>query len=478
MSTVFWFTKDLRLQDNLALNLAIRSAGAGASSVADSDPNAAAPAHRVAAVFVVNQSEFAGLEGIRQHSLTESLRALNESMGGRLNVLHSPDAEGYGHQLAKVATAAGSNRVFATRLFDPAGKKLQLSVGKFLAAQGIHLILEDSAYAVAPGSVAKPDGSPYRVYTPFNKAWMQIGWQQPASLPDVKLDWRVVPGADGIPQPTKAAPFAIKAGEAFALRTWQRFQKRALSDYDQQRNRADLSGTSHLSHALAFGEIHPRTLLADLPDGNGADVFRKEIAWREFYADVLWHNPHTVTEYYEPRFANMRYDVGPTADARLEAWKQGKTGYPMVDAGMRQLIQTGWMHNRVRMIVASFLVKDLHLEWQQGADWFERNLSDFDVASNVHGWQWTAGCGTDASPYYRVFNPVLQGLKFDPNGDYVRKYVPELAHLDGADVHTPWEVIGGYSGGYAARIVDHDTERNESLARLEEIKIITKAMDG
>jgi deoxyribodipyrimidine photo-lyase len=236
------------------------------------------------------------------------------------------------------------------------------------------------------------------------------------------------------------------------------------------RNRADLSGTSHLSHALAFGEVHPRTLLRELTDSPAQTVFMKEIAWREFYADVLWHNPTSQTDYLEPRFASMRYDTGDLADARFEAWKQGKTGYPMVDAGMRQLLQTGWMHNRVRMIVASFLVKDLHLEWQQGAEWFERNLSDFDPASNAHGWQWTAGCGTDASPYYRVFNPVLQGLKFDPDGNYVRKYVAELAHVPGSSVHEPWLLPEILVSNYPTRIVDHATERDESLARLKEIK--------
>jgi deoxyribodipyrimidine photo-lyase len=163
----------------------------------------------------------------------------------------------------------------------------------------------------------------------------------------------------------------------------------------------------------------------------------------------------------------MRYD---NDSERFQAWKDGKTGYPMVDAGMRQLAQTGWMHNRVRMIVASFLIKDLHMEWQQGAEWFEENLTDFDPASNSHGWQWTAGCGTDASPYYRVFNPVMQGLKFDPNGNYVRKYVPELRHLSGSDVHEPWERSNGYELGYPPRIVDHAAERIESLARLEELK--------
>jgi deoxyribodipyrimidine photo-lyase len=221
---------------------------------------------------------------------------------------------------------------------------------------------------------------------------------------------------------------------------------------------------------LSHGEIHPRTILDRLPAGSsGAEVFRKEIAWREFYADVLWHNPETLNDYLEKRFSGMRYDHD---EGRLQAWRDGKTGYPMIDAGMRQLAETGWMHNRVRMIVASFLVKDLHFEWQHGASWFEENLTDFDPASNSHGWQWTAGCGTDASPYYRVFNPVLQGLKFDPNGHYVRKYIPELRHLEGSKAHEPWNEEFGYQHGYPERLVDHATERLESLARLEELKAL------
>ena len=168
----------------------------------------------------------------------------------------------------------------------------------------------------------------------------------------------------------------------------------------------------------------------------------------------------------------MRYDDSTDlGKQRLEAWRQGKTGFPMVDAGMRQLLTEGWVHNRVRMIVASFLVKDLHLEWQQGAAWFETWLTDFDPASNSQGWQWTAGCGTDASPYYRVFNPILQGLKFDPNGDYVRKYVTELAHIDGAAVHEPWLLPHDSVVAYPRQIVDHSIERDESLARLAEIKV-------
>lgn len=453
MARVFWFRRDLRLQDNLALNEAI----SGAKQDGDA---------QVCGLYAIDTDKFFNLSGIRQHSLVESLAALGASIGGKLVIRHGNVAD----SVVAAAVAAKTKTVHATRAFDPDGVDEQNQVGLALKEAGIHLQLSDSYYAVAPGSITKPDGTPYRVYTPFFTNWFKAGWPAPAALAE-GFDWIEPLECQGRPQPSQASPIIVRAGEAFALETFEKFKKRALFSYDELRNRADLSGTSHLSHALAFGEIHPRTILADLADTPGHNVFRKEIAWREFYADVLWHNPHSTKEYYEPRFAKMAYDKGKAAEDKLQAWQQGKTGYPMVDAGMRQLLATGWMHNRVRMIVASFLVKDLHLEWQQGAEWFERNLSDFDPASNAHGWQWTAGCGTDASPYYRVFNPILQGYKFDPEGNYVRKYVPELAHIPGKEVHEPWLLVDGLVNGYPTPIVDHAVERDESLRRLEAIKV-------
>jgi deoxyribodipyrimidine photo-lyase len=199
----------------------------------------------------------------------------------------------------------------------------------------------------------------------------------------------------------------------------------------------------------------------------GVSTFRSELCWREFYADVLWHRPASAREYLRSEYARMRYE--PPGD-EFEAWCQGKTGFPIVDAGMRQLQAEGWIHNRVRMIVASFLIKDLHVEWQHGARWFMRWLRDGDLASNQHGWQWVAGSGTDAAPYFRVFNPVSQGLKFDPDGGYVRRYVSELSELPGGAAHEPWNHPDGYAGGYPERIVDHAAERLEALARYQEIK--------
>jgi deoxyribodipyrimidine photo-lyase len=294
------------------------------------------------------------------------------------------------------------------------------------------------------------------------------GWRKPAGTP--KQINAVKPQSTDRNFPDWQLPVGVEitaAGEKAALARWKFFQKNGLDSYDEGRNLAGIDGTSKLSAHLKWGEIHPRTLLAQLGESKAHDTFRKEIAWREFYADVLFNNPHTEKDYYSAKFAEMRYNA-PAAN--FEAWKMGKTGYPFVDAAMRQLIHEGWMHNRTRMVVASFLVKDLHLEWQLGADFFMEHLVDFDVASNAHGWQWTAGSGTDASPYYRVFNPIEQGKRFDADGDYIRKYVPELAHLSATEIHEPWLFLDGYSKGYPTRIIDHATERLESLARLQEIK--------
>ena len=207
--------------------------------------------------------------------------------------------------------------------------------------------------------------------------------------------------------------------------------------------------------------LHPRSLLAEVPH---TSTYATELAWRDFYADVLWHAPSSAWSDLKPALEGMRYD---DPDDAIEAWRTGTTGYPIVDAGMRQLLHTGWMHNRVRMITASFLTKDLHVWWPVGARHFLDLLIDGDVASNNHGWQWVAGTGTDASPYFRVFNPVTQGLKFDPQGDYVRRWVPELEHLPGKAAHEPWKSDVGYEQDYPLRIVDHADERREALERYQ-----------
>ena len=446
MKTLFWFRRDRRIQDNLALK-----AAAEASSELHS-------------LFVFPQW-LSNRSALRQHSILESAKSLDASLPGGLSVALGNSAQ----EIATYCKEHEVEKVFATRSFDTSGIAVQEEVQEELAQLGVELALVDSYYAVTPGTIRKDDGSPLKVYTPFYKRWSLNGWDSPAHLDTAGVNWAPAKKSQWF-EPTGSAPFQVKAGEARALATFERFRER-VDRYHEDRNRCDISGTSHLSHALAHGEIHPRTLLAELGNSEGEEVFRKEIAWREFYADVLFHNPHTLHDYLEPRFAKMRFDDPEEHSEKLEAWKSGMTGYPIVDAAMRQLVQTGWMHNRARMIVASFLVKDLHFEWQIGARYFEEHLTDHDPASNSHGWQWTAGCGTDASPYYRVFNPVLQGEKFDPRGDYVRKFVPELRHIQDGSVHQPWLLVEGNAHGYPPPIVDHAKERDESLARLEGIKV-------
>ena len=447
MTAIFWFRRDRRLQDNQALN------------------RAAEESLPLLPVFVFPEN-LGSLTPLRQHSLIESAKALSSSLPRRLHCEVGKAAT----VLTSLAKELSVSKVFATKAFDTDGVTEQLAVEAALSELGIKLELVGSYYAVEPGTVRKDDKSPFRVYTPFYRRWSEQSIEPPYALDVQSVDWLPPTAASALPSATGVTPYQVVAGEEFALSTLQRFLKDRVFSYSEDRNRPDKNGTSKLSHALAHGEIHPRTLLNGLGAAPGQEVFRKEIAWREFYADVLFHNPRTVTDYYEPRFANMRYDSPVEFSEKLLAWKTGQTGYPIVDAAMRQLVQTGWMHNRTRMIVASFLVKDLHFEWQLGAQFFEEHLTDFDPASNAHGWQWTAGCGTDASPYYRVFNPVLQGIKFDPNGGYVKGWVPELSHLDTTSIHEPWNDISGYQHGYPPPIVDHGQERLEALARLEELK--------
>ena len=441
--SLFWFRRDLRLSDNPALL------------------DALAAADETLLLFIMDEAVAERAGEYRRAYLADSLAKLDESIGGRLAVISGTVPE----VLQEVIGRYGISSVHAAREYAPYGVAAEAA----LSAKGISVEYTGSSYAVAPGRVQKPDGSNYRVYTPFYRAWLSHGWRDPAPTPIAPNFATPVPGDRNLP--VWAAPAGLKlqeAGEAAALARWRTYQTSHLDNYDEARNFPGVPGTSRLSPHLRWGEIHPRTLLSGLNQSSAQQVFRKEIAWREFYADVLHHYPHTSRDYYSPNYSAMRYDK---PDAQFRAWCAGLTGYPIVDAGMRQLRQEGWMHNRVRMIVASFLVKDLHIEWQYGANFFMKFLIDNDVASNSHGWQWTAGCGTDASPYYRVFNPTEQGRRFDPDGSYIRTYIPELAHLSASDIHTPWEVLDGLSHGYPAPIVDHAQERLESLARLEEIKV-------
>jgi len=441
--SILWFRRDLRVGDHPALNAAIEAG------------------NEVVPVYILDPRVIKDTGSKRLAYLAQSLRELDKSLGNKLQVITGDEIK----ILKDLQKKYDAGSVHISAEYEPTGAARDAKV----EAAGIELTRTGSPYAVAPGRVRKPsDDTPYKVYTPFYRAWLAHGWRAPAPTP------KNIPTVDADPAnrdfPDWKMPadvIATSAGEHAALERFKVFQRNGLANYDVARNLASIDGTSKMSAHLTYGEIHPRTLLAHLGESKAHEVYRKEIAWREFYADVLFHNQHTETDYYAPQFANMRYDKPAE---QFKAWCEGKTGYPFVDAAMRQLLKEGWMHNRTRMVVASFLVKDLHLEWQLGERFFREHLIDYDVASNAHGWQWTAGCGTDASPYYRVFNPIEQGKRFDEDGDYVRRYVPELSHISGVAVQEPWEQADGYKNNYPKRIVDHAAERIESLARLDEIK--------
>jgi deoxyribodipyrimidine photo-lyase len=323
---------------------------------------------------------------------------------------------------------------------------------------------------VDPGTVLKAAADePYKVFTPYYRAWSARGWPAPVRAP-AGVGWLDGVASDGIPVDPQTGAALPEAGEEAAKRTARRFWDRHLDGYADARDRPDLDATSRLSPHLKYGTIHPRQLLAKLGRSGAHERFRAELAWREFYADVLWHRPDTAHRAFDERMRAMEVDEGPSTDERFDAWAAGRTGYPIVDAGMRQLAAEAWMHNRVRMVVASFLVKDLHLDWQRGARLFLARLVDGDLASNHHGWQWTAGTGTDAAPYFRIFNPVAQGERFDPGGAYVRRWVPELRDVPDRWVHRPWATPGGPPPGYPPPIVDHAEEREEALRRYDRLR--------
>ncbi len=443
-TSVMWFRRDLRLADHPAL---LEACADGA----------------VLPLFVFDPVLWGPAGDVRRTYLAASLRDLADRIP--LSVVRGDPVR----RVVLAAKEVGAQRVHISADFGPYGRRRDADVEQALADAGIELVRTGSPYAVAPGRVTTGEGEPFKVFTPYLRAWADHGWRAPIDPPSRPSWVTTLPDTTDIPDP--ALPDGIElppAGEAAARRRWQDFLDR-VAGYDDDRDKPGVDGTSQMSPHLKWGEIHPRTMLADLGRlrSQGAATYRKELAWREFYADVLHAQPHTARHYLRSEFAGMRYVKPDGPDSHFDAWRRGRTGFPIVDAGMRQLRATGWMHNRVRMIVASFLVKDLHIEWQHGARHFMRWLVDGDLASNQHGWQWTAGCGTDAAPYFRVFNPTTQSRKFDPEAAYVRRWVPELA--DVGDPHEPTPDDRARVG-YPEPVVDHAEERKEALARWEEIR--------
>jgi len=448
-TTVLWLRRDLRLHDHPAL---LEAAKDGAD---------------VVALFVLDDALLAPSGAPRTAFLLRSLRALDGELsrhGGALVVRRGRPEQ----VVPAVAREVGASAVHVSADFGPYGRARDVRVGEALG--DVPLVATGSPYAVAPGRLATRSGTPFQVFGPYYRAWAEHGWRAPAESDPAAVSWSTARSDDLPADPALARDVRLpEAGEEAAHAAWDDFRDR-LADYPEDRERPAVDGTSRMSAYLKYGTLHPRTLLADLGHGRGDETYRRELAWREFYAAVLHARPESARDYLHPQLRGMPYATGELLDQRLQAWTRGMTGYPIVDAGMRQLLGEGWMHNRVRMIVASFLVKDLHVEWTHGARHFMHHLVDGDLASNQHNWQWVAGCGTDAAPFFRIFNPVTQGRKFDPDGRYVRRWVPELAGIEGKGVHEPWTLPDGPPAGYPDPIVDHATERAASLRAYEALR--------
>lgn len=458
-TTVLWLRRDLRLHDLPALSAAHEAAAGGG----------------VLPLYVLDETLLSGAGGPRRRALGAALRRAQADYDGGLVVRRGDPRD----VVPQVAREVGAGSVHVSGETTPYGRARDEAVHTLLwESLGIRLVPTGTPYAVSPGRLATAAGTPFRVFTPFARAWRAHGAPGP-DHPPAGLRWHR--GPESCDDPLGGALHDAREGQREdaaedPLRRWAGFLDDALADYDATRDRPDLDGTSRLSEHLKFGAVHPRTLLAGIAAHEagrtrGAARFVDELAWREFYADVLTHRPDSAWRDLRP--SAMAWDDPRTderARHRWEAWCTGRTGYPFVDAGMRQLLTTGWMHNRLRMVTASFLVKDLHIAWQHGARFFLQHLRDGDLASNNHGWQWAAGTGTDAAPFFRIFNPVTQGARFDPDGDYVRAHVAELAGLPGRSVHEPWRSPDASRGGYPSPIVDHATERAEALARYEAAK--------
>ncbi len=472
---IVWFRQDLRINDNAALSAA------------------AATGLPVLPVYILDDDGPGAwkMGGASRWWLHHSLVALGSSLaclGAPLLLRHGASAR----TLCALARETGARAVLWNRCAEPYWQDQEAILRTQLAEAGIDSASFPGALLFDPDLVRSREGNPIKVFTPFWKACLAAA--QPAVptpaptvlrglevLPpgDALVDWRLLPTA---PDWAGGLRTSWQPGEAGAQHRFETFLDRRLGAYGRLRNRPEPAATSQLSPHLHFGEISPRQvwhavrLRMEMEPAacSGGESFLRELGWREFCQHVLIDQPEMPVLPLQRRFEKFAWVDDP---AGLRAWQRGQTGYPIVDAGMRQLWQTGWMHNRVRMIVASFLVKDLLLPWQIGQQWFWDTLVDADLANNAGGWQWVAGCGTDAAPYFRIFNPVLQGEKFDPEGAYVRRWVPEIANLPNAWIHRPWQappLIAAEAGirigsTYPCPLVDHFEARKRALAAFSRV---------
>ncbi len=466
-TVIWWIRRDLRLADNQALHAALNDG------------------RRVVPVFILDHkllnSPYAGRR--RSAFLLAGLRSLESSLherGGRL-IVRSGDPR---HELAALMGETGATAIFAEADFSPYARRRDERVKADLP-----LHLTAGLTVQGPETILKADGKPYTVFTPFSRAW------KARPLPDrdqlLPSPARIDMPADiiSLPIPNDAGTAAISrfpAGETEALQRLEAFtagEQPPLFAYSQTRNRPDLDSTAQLSPYFRFGLLSARTAVvaalegieraSNANDRESATAWLNELIWREFFTAILYHFPDVRRRNFRRQFDAIAWENDPDL---FEAWSQGRTGYPFVDAAMRQLAEIGWMHNRTRMVVASFLVKHLLIDWRWGEKWFMQHLLDGDPAANNGGWQWAAGTGTDAAPYFRIFNPILQSKKFDPQGVYIRRWLPELARVPDTFIHEPWQMpsavqrqAGCHIGrDYPGPIIDHAQARERALVAYQQ----------
>ena len=457
-TAIWWMRRDLRLSDNQALAEALRQAEV------------------VVPVFILDNSLLASpyVGQARLGFLLAGLRELDASLRGRGSALILRQGEPL-EELTRLRQETGAKAIFAEADVSPFARQRDEKVTRELP-----LRLVGGLTVHSPEVLLKADGKPYTVFTPFGRMWRSLPF--PGNPQDAPEHLPTLPPLESLEiplSPTHASESPFPAGEAEAQRRLSAFTENSIWRYTDDRNRMALEGTSGLSPYLRFGMLSARQAAhaamqaegwARDPLGRqGAETWLNELIWREFYAAILYHFPQVRRTAFRPELRRIPWRNDP---AEFEAWCEGRTGYPVVDAAIRQMNATGWMHNRARMIAASFLVKDLLVDWRQGERFFMQQLLDGDPAANNGGWQWTAGTGTDAAPYFRVFNPILQGRKFDPDGAYVRRWVPELARVPDKFIHAPWEMpvevqqAAGCRVGvdYPLPIVDHQQARAWVLA--------------
>ncbi|MET0064764.1 MAG: deoxyribodipyrimidine photo-lyase [Candidatus Thiodiazotropha sp.] len=481
-TTLIWFRRDLRLSDNPALQAALKDA------------------NQLIPLFIQSPGEEAPWQpgAASNWWLHHSLAALDDSLRHRQSRLVLAQGDSL-TVLKRFVEQARVSRICWNRLPDPACRQRDQALREALAEMGVSVEEHDANRLIQGEPLKTGGGTPYRVFTPFWKALQAQGLLigRPKGIP------KTLP-----PLPDRTASVSLdslqllpkigwdqgfydtwKPGEAGARDRFKQFLKRVIEDYPEWRDRPDLLGTSRLSAHLHFGEIGPRQLLQGIAThrdavhgrrGRGSDgtEYLRQLAWREFSAYLLEHFPHTDQAPFDPRFENFSWANPAQSREQLQRWQQGQTGIPIVDAGMRELWHTGWMHNRVRMIAASLLTKNLGIHWLEGARWFWDTLVDADLANNSMGWQWCAGCGADAAPYFRIFNPVRQGVRFDPQGEYIRYWVPEIAALPDKMLNAPWEAdskLLGQAGirlgrDYPEPIADLAATRHSALERWDRIK--------